>query len=667
MAKPLLQYNEAIAAEGGTSTNRQTGAITTAPVVPVAPLAPTVATPPSTTAIPMDQLGGSSQALKLPGVSTETSQADGMVAGAEATTKSIEQRMKEATPAETESSRQAKALFGDINALLPGMANKSTDQLAAEKEQGLPQLQKQLGDLNAQIMSRFAEYNQQSTNAELAPGETPLAIVRGRQAVIQRNQASDIGLLQARALGLQGQVQVAQDTADRAIDLKYDTLEDTINVKTKQLELLEPTLTREESRFAAALKQKYDEEQVLLKEEREDAKANVALAFSANIQTKYTNKGGKWFRTSDGKPMNDKDKFFAEAGVSSFEEAYQKGLVTDMTAAKLADLDFVQKLRETYFDAGINFTDDAQAAVDKLGGSNKYQKEQYVDNTPKIEDFNGQPYVFNNESGLFEPVAVEQTLDVNGNPVGPRKPLSAEASKVLANTDSGLAAIREMTNILTESGASVFIPNPLNQTRQQYFTSADNLVDIIGRMRSGGAITESEEARFKSLLPTALNSEKTWKNKLTQLQTLLENVKTNISVGGGSESTNPKAVSQTGSRTLASVVTVKYPTGATGGQCGDFARQVITGTGRTYPPLGNGLNSKVAAVQKYGVPATQANTGDVVVTRENPTYGHVAVVLQRTPQGVIVSESNFKQSNKISNGRLIPYNQIVGAIKPTMT
>lgn len=108
--------------------------------------------------------------------------------------------------------------------------------------------------------------------------------------------------------------------------------------------------------------------------------------------------------------------------------------------------------------------------------------------------------------------------------ITPQKELSAEARKLNSNVESGLVAIDAMRNLLSSNGTvKVFTPNPLSQTRKQYFTAADNLVDIIGRMRSGGAITVDEEKRFKSLLPKMTDSQDTWAGKLTQIESLLSN------------------------------------------------------------------------------------------------------------------------------------------------
>jgi hypothetical protein len=72
--------------------------------------------------------------------------------------------------------------------------------------------------------------------------------------------AADIGLLQAQASAMQGNLEAAQATADRAVDLKYQDALSVIDVKFQQLKLLEGKLNREESKLAEQLKVKYEKE-----------------------------------------------------------------------------------------------------------------------------------------------------------------------------------------------------------------------------------------------------------------------------------------------------------------------------------------------------------------------------------------------------------------------
>lgn len=566
----------------------------------------------------------------------------------------------------------------DIASLIDQLGNQTADKNAAYEAEGVNDAKRQVDEFTSQLEAEQVANQRRIT--ELNKNKGGLFAGAVEQEINRINQDSltkqaDLAILQNNALR---RYSTAAEIADRTLQAKIEPLQ-------AKLEALKFFYAENKADFNKADDRAYTE--LLKKQEVETAtrKENITKAFSSGLRNSFINEGGKFFRASDGKEYPDAESFFADAGVSSFEEAYGKGLVGDLTFERVADLNDVLKLRTTYPDAGISVTDSFAEAVQKLSGSNKYlleNKDLYPGSeAQKPTSLNGQDYFFDPTTGTYIPASDF----VQGGATGATgKPLSAEASKLSANTDSGLANIEAMTNILKEKGTvGVFTPNPFNQSRKQYFTQADNLVDVLGRMRSGGAITADEETRFKSLLPKMTDKQSTWEGKLSQLRTLLNDVKTNLSgnqgfnsAGTANSANQVKGASQAAGKlqpiSFAKVVNETYKPGTTpvsygakSNECGYYARQVVKNAGYTYPALGDGLNSKIAAVQKYGVPAQQANVGAVVVTKENPTYGHVAVILQKTPQGVIVTESNYAQSGRISNGRLIPWSKIVGAINPT--
>lgn len=623
-----------------------------------------------TSTITSETLSGNAKPLKLPPPTVQT-----LTTGTQDYISSQNQSVKTEQQKQVDlEKRQLDNQRNDITSLITDLGNSQGIKNELYKTEGVDTAKKQVDEYTSQL-----EAEQLSNTRRIqAIQKNPQGLFAGgmEQEVNRVNSESltkqaDLAILQNNALR---KYSTAAEIADRAVEAKLEPMKAKLEaLKFFYAENKADFDKKDDRAYAELIKQK-DREYVTQKE-------NVTKAFSSGLRNSYINEGGKVYRASDGKEYETPEEFYADAGVTSFDEAYSKGLVGDLTMERVADLDFVSKLRAEYYDAGISITDSAAEAVAKLSNSNKYlleSKDLYdtANAAPKIETINGQGYVYNSATGTYE------LLEVEGGANG-GKPLSAEASKVLANTDSGLAAINEMTNMLNESGTvKIFAPNPFSQVRKQYFSSADNLVDIIGRMRSGGAITEGEEARFKSLLPKALDSQATWTNKLTQLKALLNGVKNglsgNVSFNSAGNASDSSVKGFTGSAdklqpiSFAKVVNDTYKPGTTpvsygakSNECGYYARQVVSRAGYTYPTLGDGLNSKIAAVQKYGVPAQQGNIGSVIVTRENPTYGHVAVILQKLPDGVIVTESNYPQSGKISNGRFIPYSKIVGAINPT--
>lgn len=297
------------------------------------------------------------------------------------------------------------------------------------------------------------------------------------------------------------------------------------------------------------------------------------------------------------------------------------------------------------------------------------------------------------------------------------KEKSAEQKKLEANTLSGLNSLSTIEYKMdTSLGRGKLFDG-------EYKFAESNLVDVLGRLRSGGAITEDEEKRFSGLLPSGLRSDTTNKENLNRLKGLLidtlggqdeyndqkrrvysdvktfevfgdykdrtafhefaaktakENPELNIDDPDDSEIVfdefrktkgfnGPLSTGVNGSTPL-SATYKKYPEGAEGGQCGVFAHKVVD-----FPPVGNSKAEKFASVDKFGIPAMEwqknVHVGDVLITNESSKYGHVAVVNKINPDGSVrLTESNFKGKETVSHDRTIPVNspKIYGAIRGTL-
>lgn len=184
----------------------------------------------------------------VPGATSSGSDQSGaMIAGA---SQNINEIIKQLTPAQTETETKQQNLLNEMATLTGEQANKSADQLTAEQSAGIPDLKKQFADINAQILTKSAEYNV----LQEANKNKPITMdsIIGNERAILNAKAADIGLLQAQAQGLQGKISVAQDTVNRAIDLKYSTKEAQLATYQAQLNALLPTLNKEEKIQAAA-------------------------------------------------------------------------------------------------------------------------------------------------------------------------------------------------------------------------------------------------------------------------------------------------------------------------------------------------------------------------------------------------------------------------------
>jgi len=225
---------------------------------------------PSGTITPSSMEGATG--LNIPGGATDTSGvSDSFVTGANT---SIAEIMKQLTPPETQVDKKQQTLLDDMSSLTGDLAKKASEQLTTEQSAGLPALRQQFADINAQILSKSAEYKVLQTANQNKP--ISMNTIIGNERAILNAQASDIGLLQARALGLQGQIEMAQATVDRAIDLKYSTIQAQLSVYQAQLDAIQPELNKQEKQQAMA--------QQLLLTDRQNA-LNDAKQIEKEIQS----------------------------------------------------------------------------------------------------------------------------------------------------------------------------------------------------------------------------------------------------------------------------------------------------------------------------------------------------------------------------------------------
>lgn len=113
------------------------------------------------------------------------------------------------------------------------------------------------------------------------------------------------------------------------------------------------------------------------------------------------------------------------------------------------------------------------------------------------------------------------------------KPLSAEASKQVANAKSGLRAIDQLSSALkanpdlSNKNAVAGLLGNIGQgaAGTQGFEAAKNeIIDVISRSRSGAALTASEIANYKRALPRFGDSPDIARQKLARFQTLFEDI-----------------------------------------------------------------------------------------------------------------------------------------------
>ena len=135
------------------------------------------------------------------------------------------------------------------------------------------------------------------------------------------------------------------------------------------------------------------------------------------------------------------------------------------------------------------------------------------------------------ELGLTPTAYKSYQQNVGQNLADRNKPLSQESAKVVSLAQGGLDIAAQLKDQFFNPKTGAFekakfgraaagsiLPNVIASEDAQFLeTRRQNLSDLVGRMRSGGAINKDEETRFLKLIPRFGDKEETIKYKLNQL------------------------------------------------------------------------------------------------------------------------------------------------------
>jgi hypothetical protein len=174
----------------------------------------------------------------------------------------------------------------------------------------------------------------------------------------------------------------------------------------------------------------------------------------------------------------------------------------------------------------------SQAEISKLNAeTNKVNKEARTAGTLSAPA----GYLYNPDGSLKA---------IKGGPADKAsQPLSQDAAKTLTVARDGLNALDNIEQQFTDAKTGVFkeknfkgttraskvLPTFLQGEKAQQFTAYQaNLVDTIGRLRSGGAISGDEEPRFLKMVPDFGDKPETFKTKIKQLQATFNSVGSGI-------------------------------------------------------------------------------------------------------------------------------------------
>lgn len=255
-------------------------------------------TPSSTTPAPLGNTIGSqnlssTQQIQLPPPVQSPDGTPGLLGAAQQTSKSVQDYINALTPAQpTAADNAQQSLLNSISTLTGEDTGKDQALLNAEQQTGAIQDQQDLTNLNNSLLAKTASYNQQFANLGGNNSVETSAVLNAQTAGLKKAQAADIGLTTAQIQAKQGDLNLALQTAQNAVNAKYSTIEDNIKTQQAQLAALQPMLDKEQ-KIQADAQQAYLQEQQQNAQNLKDAETqinNVALqAASAGASSDLIN------------------------------------------------------------------------------------------------------------------------------------------------------------------------------------------------------------------------------------------------------------------------------------------------------------------------------------------------------------------------------------------
>lgn len=178
---------------------------------------------------------------------------------------------------------------GNLNELNTSLANKSTEQIQLENTQGIPELNRNITDLQNIARQKTAEYQLvgQTTPYSLAGQGRGIStsLLRGQEATIQRQKqtslAVDALVANSQLESARGNLTYAQNLVDRAISMKYDPIIAKIDAQNKILAENKYQLSRADQKLATAKQVENEAKKTALATEIQQKKDAITLASTA--------------------------------------------------------------------------------------------------------------------------------------------------------------------------------------------------------------------------------------------------------------------------------------------------------------------------------------------------------------------------------------------------
>lgn len=430
-------------------------------------------------------------------------------------------------------------LYNRLKELFTQSTNKSTDLQAQQEKANVGGITKQIEEQNLLVQQKANQYQK---NIAALPGQgrgITTGIISGQTDRERRLAAADIGAETAILQAMQGNLTLAKQTAQDAIDLKYKPIEDEIAQKLKLLELNAPQMTAEEKKRADITAG------ILQEQQQQIADKKAVEANISNVLAEAAKNGATQDVLQSIKTAKDENDAVIKAGkfitkpvitddlnkLLSPSEAKTLGVPYGTTKAQAANFNITPTTQTKKSSSG--------AIVYSSGGQIPTSTGKQVNVSAEAKSVYENPALINNYTPTRKGAIIDELsrsgadmsrFTVNNVTAGQRDQIAQyddlfrqgqEAVNILTTTklDTGPIASRFQ--------AAKSLIGTADPNFNQYRSVVDNMSSALLKLRSGAAVTPQEFERIKGFIPSINDDEKTATQKISKFYNEMETARAN--------------------------------------------------------------------------------------------------------------------------------------------
>jgi hypothetical protein len=470
---------------------------------------------PTGQAISLDQMQPETP-IQLPKYDYSKNSADSLVASLQPLTGSLDTYIQALTPKETQLDQSQNAIIGRINELLPQSGGRQQAAAKEQQNQGIPQLQRQLQDLNNQINIGNAEYAKLAADSEARKSKLEAnsqgittSVLTGQQGAVERQflaeravKAAEQGMRAAQAQAVSGNINTAIQLAQSAVDAKYAPIEDELKIRQAQLQSIQPLLDKQQKQQAQAAQVMLQDRQNKIEAEKEKEKQiNQIMVQAAQFGADQQTLNNIQRAGSVGEAIKNSGNYLsAEFRQKVEQQKFENNIQLQQLAISRANLALAQRKQKLEEDKSSGLVDlNGQPSKELVAFAQQYASSGQIP-----------PGIPEGSFGLISEIAkslpkengtlVDKNTNVKSGSVA-----EARQTKISSLYDVLLNKIPKLQEAYNKLDISPIgrIGSTFNTTeaRQQFRSYKQEILSLILQARSGATVNPSEYDRLLNLLP----------------------------------------------------------------------------------------------------------------------------------------------------------------------